>query len=106
MYTIVLAAVLTTGNAVPGTDIYEDIRDLKREVEGLRKDQSQFRAEALKLVIAGLRQKLTDEKLDELRRDIRDLKYEEVLVPGVVPLHMPGVASLEPVGNRAVISLQ
>ena len=110
MYTIVLAAVLTTGNAAPAADIYEDIRDLKREVEGLRKDQSQFRAEALKLVIAGLRQKLTDEKLDELRRDIRDLKNEEVVVPGgvagVVPLRMPGVASLEPVGNRAVISLQ
>ncbi|HEY7423055.1 MAG TPA: TIGR03000 domain-containing protein [Gemmataceae bacterium] len=104
MYTIVLAAVLTTGNAAPAADIYEDIRDLKREVEGLRQDQSQFRAEALKLVIAGLRQRLTDEKLDELRRDIRTLKYEEVVTG--VPLHMPGVTSLEPVGNRTVVSLQ
>ena len=110
MYTIVLAAVLTTGNAAPAADLYEDLRDLKKEVEGLRREQSLSRDEALKLVIAGLRQRITDEKLDELRRDIRDLKEEE-LTPRAVHLplhmhHMHGMASLEPIGHRAVVSLQ
>jgi uncharacterized protein (TIGR03000 family) len=60
-----------------------------------------------KLLIAELRQRLTDEKLDELRRDIRTLKYEKVIT-GVapLPLHMPGAASLEPIGSRTVVSVQ
>jgi uncharacterized protein (TIGR03000 family) len=121
MYTIVLAAVLSTGPTAPAADIYEDIRDIKREVEELRQGQSQIQAEGLKLVIAGLRQKLTDEKLDELRRDIRTLQNEELTphaLRGLLPLwlhhhlhgavhpHMPGAARLEPVGHRSVVSLQ
>ena len=122
MYTIVLAAVLTTGHAAPAADIYEDIRDLKKGVEELRQGQKEIETEGLKLVIAGLRQKITDEKLDELRRDIRTLQYEEMLpkaLGGVTPfwLHhhwhgarhpllMPGTARLESVGHRSVISLQ
>jgi len=105
MYTIVLAAALTAGNAAPGADIYEDIRDIKKEVEELRQGQKQFEVEGLKLVIAGLRQRLTDEKLDELRRDLRDLKYEE-MVPGAVPLPMPGVAGLTPLTGRTVVTLR
>jgi uncharacterized protein (TIGR03000 family) len=111
MYTIVLAAALTTGNATPGADIYQDIRDLKKEVEELRQGQNQLRDEELKLIIAGLRQKLTDEKLDELRRDILGLRHGRV-IPGVGALLEMGVrprsgaASLEPIDQRSVISLQ
>jgi uncharacterized protein (TIGR03000 family) len=109
MYTIVLAAALTAGNAAPGADIYEDIRDIKREVKELRRGQAEFELEGLKLVIAGLRQRLTDEKLDELRRDIQVLRYEEVvpgMVPGAAPLPMPGAAGLMPVVGRSVVSLK
>ncbi|HEY7311300.1 MAG TPA: TIGR03000 domain-containing protein [Gemmataceae bacterium] len=110
MYTIVLAAALTTGNAAPGADIYQDIRDIKREVEELRKGQREVEVEGLKLVIAGLRERITDEKLAELRRDIQVLRYEEV-VPGVVPA-MPVVparsaaAVLTPVVGRTVVALK
>ncbi len=109
MYTMVLAAVLTTGNAAPGADIYADIRDLKKEVQELKRGQTQLRDDELKLVIASLRQKLTDEKLDELRRDIRTLRYEEMIAGvGVAPLPLPTprTASLEPIGQRTVISMQ
>lgn len=116
MYTIVLAAALTTGNTTPGADIYQDIRDLKQEVEELRRGQRRFRDEELKLIIAALRQKITDEKLDELRRDILGLSYDRVIVGpraallerGVRPLLSPsaGAASLEPIDQRTVISLQ
>ena len=109
MYTIVLAAALTTGNAAPGADIYQDIRDIKREVEELRKGQREVEIEGLKLVIAGLRERITDEKLAELRRDIQVLRYEE-MIPGVVPA-MPVVparsaAVLTPVVGRTVIALK
>ncbi|HEY7153934.1 MAG TPA: TIGR03000 domain-containing protein [Gemmataceae bacterium] len=115
MYTIVLAAALTTGNATPGADIYQDIRDIKKEVEELRQGQRRLRDDELKLVIAGLRQKITDEKLDELRRDVLGLRYEGVIAGpraivgmGVRPLLLPqtGAASLEPIDQRTVISLQ
>jgi uncharacterized protein (TIGR03000 family) len=112
MYTIVLAAALTTGNATPGADIYQDIRDLRREVEELRQGQNRLRDEELKLIIAALRQKLTDEKLDELRRDILGLRHGRV-IPGTGALLERGVrppqsgaASLEPIDQRSVISLQ
>jgi uncharacterized protein (TIGR03000 family) len=109
MYTIVLAAALTAGNAAPGADIYEDIRDIKKEVKELRKGQAEIEVEGLKLIIAGLRQRITDEKLDELRRDIQILRYEEVVpgvAPGAVPMPMPGVAALTPVVGRTVVSLK
>ena len=97
MYTIVLAAALTTGNAAPGADIYQDIRDIKREVAELRKGQRELEMEGLKLVIAGLRERITDEKLAELRRDIQVLRYDEVV---------PGAAGLTPLVGRAVVSLK
>jgi uncharacterized protein (TIGR03000 family) len=108
MYTIVLAAALTTGNAAPGADVYQDIRDIKREVEELRKGQRELEAEGLKLVIAGLRERITDEKLAELRRDIQVLRYEEA-VPGAVaavPLPMPSATGLTPLVGRTVVSLK
>lgn len=77
MYSIVLALALAPGNAAPAADIESDLRDLKRTVAELRKEQEQSRIEELKLAIVGLRQQLTDEKLDELRRDIRALQREE-----------------------------
>ena len=108
MYTIVLAAALTTGNAAPGADIYQDIRDIKREVEELRKGQRELEVEGLKLVIAGLRERITDEKLAELRRDIQVLRYEDV-VPGAVtavPLPRASAAGLTPLVGRTVVSLK
>ncbi|HWG42933.1 MAG TPA: TIGR03000 domain-containing protein [Gemmataceae bacterium] len=101
MYTIVLAAFLTTGNAAPGQDIREDIRELQKSIDEVRKEQAIFRFEELKQTIAGLRQRLLDEKLDELRRDIRDLRYEEMGY-GVLPAPVP----LMPSAQRATISLQ
>jgi uncharacterized protein (TIGR03000 family) len=74
MYPIVLAALLATGDAAPAADIYEDVRDLKKMVEELKKDQTQFRTEALKMMIAGLQHRLLDEKIDEVRRDLLDLR--------------------------------
>jgi uncharacterized protein (TIGR03000 family) len=99
MYTIVLAAFLTTGNAVPRQDIREDIRELQKSVDEVRKEQAVFRFEEMKQTIAGLRQRLLNEKLDELRRDIRDIRYEEEGL-GVLPPPLMGS------GQRATISLQ
>jgi uncharacterized protein (TIGR03000 family) len=99
MYTIVLATLLSTGNTAPAADIYEDIRDLKRTVEEIKANQTQFRMEELKSTIADLRQRLMDEKLDELRRDVWDLRLEENGREMAVELPvMPHPSSSEPRG--------
>jgi uncharacterized protein (TIGR03000 family) len=69
MYSIVLAMALAPGNAAPA-DIDTDIRELKRQVAELRKDQAQAEIDELKLVVNSLRQRITDDKLDEIRRDL------------------------------------
>jgi len=99
MYTIVLAAFLTTGSAAPAQDIREDIRDLQKSIDDVRKEQEASRLDEMKQIIAGLRQRLLSEKLDELRRDIREIRYEEEGF-GVLP------PPLMPSGPRATISLQ
>jgi uncharacterized protein (TIGR03000 family) len=101
MYTIVLAAFLTTGNAAPAQDIRDDIKDLQKSVEELRKEQADARLDEMKDKIAGLRQRLLGEKLDEVRRDIYGLRYEEEGYGGM-PLPMPTASS----GRHATISLQ
>lgn len=104
MYTIVLATVLTTGQAAPAWDIQDDIQDLKRSVARLREEQRDARIDELKLVIANLRQRITDEKLDEIRRDVRFLQQEEVPI-GAVPLAVP-VSRIVPSVTRATISVR
>jgi uncharacterized protein (TIGR03000 family) len=102
MYSIVLATVLTAGNAAPAADVYQDLRYLKRSVAQLREEQSDMRIEELKLLIAGLRQRITDEKLDELGRDIRQLQREEVYYEyRALPLPMPSA-----VVSRATIAVE
>lgn len=104
MYSIVLASVLATGGAAPAGDIYADIRDLKKSVEELRVEQNDARIEELKLVIAGLREKITDEKLDEIRRDVRLLQQEEMTYTAV-PLPLPSTRVV-PSTARATITVQ
>jgi uncharacterized protein (TIGR03000 family) len=105
MYTIVLATLLSTGNTAPAADIYEDIRDLKKTVEEIKTNQTQFRMDELKSTIADLRQRLMDEKLDELRREIWDLKLEETgrEPPPVLPVMPHPASSSEP---RALLQLR
>jgi uncharacterized protein (TIGR03000 family) len=76
MYTVVLAALLGSADAAPGADIYQEIRDVKRAVEDVKKEQSEARIDELKLIIAGLRARLVDVKLDEIRRDVLRLEFE------------------------------
>jgi uncharacterized protein (TIGR03000 family) len=78
MYGMVLAAFLGTGAAAPAGDIHDEVRDLKRAVDALRKEQAEARVDELKMIIAGLRTRLVEQKLDELRRDVLELKYEEL----------------------------
>jgi uncharacterized protein (TIGR03000 family) len=80
MYSIVLAMALAPGNAAPAADIDSEIRELRREVAELRKDQAQAEIDELKVVINSLRQRITDDKLDELRRDMFTLRHEEEMV--------------------------
>ncbi|GEM_PF-5062933 len=79
MYSIVLAMALAPGNAALAADIETDIRDLKRSVAELRKEQEQTRIDELKQVISRLRQQVTDDKLDELRRDVLALRHAEAV---------------------------
>ncbi len=100
MYSIVLAAFLTTGSARAHQDIREDIRDLQKSIDEVRKEQAVFRFEEMKETIAGLRQRLITAQLAELRRDIRELRYEEGAYGVLPPPLMPSS------GQRATISLQ
>jgi hypothetical protein len=77
MYGMVLTAVLGTGGAVPGGDIHNEVRDLKQSIEALRKEQNEARVDQLKMLVGELRTRLVEQKLDELRRDVLQLKYEE-----------------------------
>jgi uncharacterized protein (TIGR03000 family) len=105
MYGIVLTAILTAGGAPVG-DTRDAVEDLKRAVEELKKGQTEQRVEELNLLIDGLRQRVVDEKLDEIRRDITDLKREERHL--VVPLHhhYPWVHRGPAWPRRAVIHLR
>lgn len=104
MYTLVLATVLASGQAAPAADLEQDVRDLKQMVKDLREQQKDARLEELKLVIAGLRQRITDEKLDEIRRDVRLLQEEEAIY-GAAPWPVPS-PSLVPSTTRATIRVQ
>jgi len=97
MYSVVLAAVLTTGATAPGWETFDDIRDLKNAVEELRKGQEKQRAEALKQTIADLRQRLLEQKLDELRWAVGAL--------GGLPYPVPVMPRAETAG-RATVQLQ
>jgi len=101
MYSIVLAAFLATGNAAPGQDVREDIKDLQKSIEEMRKAQTESRFEEMKQTIAALRQRLIEEELAELRRDIRNLQ------PWGRPYGMPpSPVPIMPFAQRATISLQ
>lgn len=115
MYGILLATLLTADNAVMGADIYEDVQELRKSVQELRKQESQARIDDLQQTIARLRERLVEEKLDELRRDIRDirdiraLRYEGTVYtdgPRVWPAPMPMMPRSQSQTQRAVISLQ
>jgi uncharacterized protein (TIGR03000 family) len=105
MYGMLLATLLTADNAVLSTDIYEDIQELKKSVQEVRKEQSQARVDELQQTIARLRERLLAEKLDELRRNIQDLRYEGGSYPGGA-WPMPLMPRALPFGQRALISLQ
>ncbi|HTU94098.1 MAG TPA: TIGR03000 domain-containing protein [Gemmataceae bacterium] len=90
MYSIVLAMVLAPGNVAPAADLETEIRELKRSIAELREEQNQARIDALKMVIVGLRERITDDKLDELRRDIHVLRHEhEMFHASRMMFHMP-----------------
>jgi uncharacterized protein (TIGR03000 family) len=66
MYGVVLAAFLTTGNATPAQD-YDALRDIKRSVDDLRKQETESEVEGLKQVINDLRMRLVEERINEVR---------------------------------------
>jgi len=76
MYGVVLAAFLTTGNATPAQDYYS-LQDLKRSVEELRKQETDSEVEGLKLVIADLRMRLVEERINEVRLAVEEARFEE-----------------------------
>src|SRR4051812_30691525 len=103
MYGVMLAAFLGTGSAAPGWDSHETMRDLRRAIEELRKDQTEQRVESLERTVAFLRHRLLEQQLEEIRRDLDWLRQGGVVgpVPLPDPLSYPSVA---PAG-RAVIRL-
>ena len=57
---------LAPGTAAPLLPTFRmRIREFKKIDRGLREEQNESRVDELKLVIAALRQRITDEKLDE-----------------------------------------
>ncbi len=69
MYSIVLAMALAPGSAAPA-DIDADIRELRRSIAELRQEQAQTEIDELKQVVNALQRRVTDDKLDEIRRDL------------------------------------
>lgn len=63
----------------------QTLRDLKRSVEALKKEQTQIRIDALKLTADELKRKETDEKINELRRDVNEMRRRLPPPPGGPP---------------------
>lgn len=76
MYGVVLAAFLTTGGATPAQD-YDALRDLKRSVEQLRRQETATEVEELKQVIADLRMRLVEQRINEVRLAVDEARFEE-----------------------------
>src|SRR5262245_15011184 len=72
MYSVVLAAMIATGDATPAQagGVTASIQDLQRAVEELRRSQTEQRADELKQELADLREKRLERKIDELRREL------------------------------------
>jgi uncharacterized protein (TIGR03000 family) len=100
MYGMLLATLLSADNAMLGADIQEEIQELKKSVQEIKRDETQARIDDLQRTIDRLRERLVEGKLDELRRDIQELRYEQIGY-GVVPL-LPRPL---PPSQRATISL-
>lgn len=61
----------------------DSLRELKKSVEALKKEQTQLRLDALKITAEELRRRETDQKIDELRRDLNEMRRR--MPPGAVP---------------------
>jgi len=103
MYSVVLAAVLSTGGTAPGWDTSEELKDLKDSVEEVRKGQTKQRVEALKQTIADLRQRLIEQKLDDLRWAVEEVKHGGL---GVLPYPVPVMPRVAPSSGRATVHLK
>lgn len=66
-------------------EMTQTLRDLKRSVEALKKEQTQIRIDALKLTADELKRKETDEKINELRRDVNEMRRRLPPPPGGPP---------------------
>lgn len=107
MYGLLLATLMTADNAVLGADIQEDIQELKKSVQELRKQGTEARIDELHETIARLRERLVEEKLDELRRNIRELRNEGIGYGSPpLPFPVPVMPRSQPTERRAVISLR
>jgi uncharacterized protein (TIGR03000 family) len=106
MYGIVLAASLAVGPAAPAYDgVMGALEDLKRQVDDLRKEQQEFRVEGLKQIIAALRQKRTEDQLDEIRRMVEDLRSWRPTAAAVAPRVVAPRALRMPPADRAFVSM-
>ncbi len=80
MYSIVLAMALAPGNAAPAADIEADLRELRRSIAELRQEQAQTEIDELKQVVNSLQRRVTDDKLDEIRRDLFLMQREREML--------------------------
>jgi len=92
MYSICLVVAIAAGGAAPAHDrsagVRQDLDDLKRGVEELRKQQQDQRVDELKLKIAELQQDKVEEKLHDIRRSVEEMKHG-MLAPHVSPALAP-----------------
>lgn len=101
MYGIVLLAAALTGPTTPawdGSEGGESLRDVKRAVEALRRDQQDARVDELKDKVDALRRKKLQDQIDEIRRMVQDLKGQRPQGAGPAPWPMPPA-------NRAIVRM-
>jgi len=91
VYSIVLAAALTGGGSLPSQDVGQELADLKRSVEEMQKEQNQQEVDALKQTIHGLRQRLIEQRLEDLSRAVQELRRGASMSPPAPPFPGPSL---------------
>ena len=83
-----------------GKEAKQALKDLKEEIENLKKTAEKHRLESLKKTIAELKAEQTNQKLEDLKRSIERLRTEQGeqprLLPGPLPKSLPHLPTPRP----------
>jgi uncharacterized protein (TIGR03000 family) len=75
-------------------DTTQTLQELKKQIAEMKKEQEKFRLDALKMAAERLMNRATEQRIDELRRDIDMLRFGPGAIPQL-PMPVPGPRTRE-----------